>query len=180
MCVCVCVCVCVYRAFHNVLWDYKNLLWENCRTCIYKTCTDRKNNSKTFFPVICFSSWFTFLPLGDASVCSEKMATQGEKSFCVLEYHTSKSVVTVQHAFRAKYAKEPPTDKTIRVWYKQFTETGCLWSSDKNWCTQVDACVARTWIPYRCLPCHPWCKYRTSLVVKKKLFQFSCGCEQFH
>ena len=30
------------------------------------------------------------------SVCSEKMAAQGEKSFCVLEYHTSKYVVTVQ------------------------------------------------------------------------------------
>ena len=54
------------------------------------------------------------------------MAALGEKSFCVLEYHTSKSVVTVQRAFRAKYAKDPPTDKTIRAWYKQFTETGCL------------------------------------------------------
>ena len=36
------------------------------------------------------------------SVCSEKMAAPGEKSFCVLEYHMSKSVVTVQRAFRAK------------------------------------------------------------------------------
>ena len=52
------------------------------------------------------------------------MAAPGEKSFCVLEYHESKSVVTVQRAFRAKYAKDPPTDKTIRAWYKQFTETG--------------------------------------------------------
>jgi len=50
------------------------------------------------------------------------MATPGEKSFCVLEYHMSKSVVTVQHAFRAKYAKDPPKDKTICAWYKQFTE----------------------------------------------------------
>ena len=33
------------------------------------------------------------------------------------------SVVTVLRAFRAK---DPPTDKTIRAWYKQFTETGCL------------------------------------------------------
>ena len=33
------------------------------------------------------------------------MAAPGEKSFCVLEYYTSKSVVTVQRAFRAKYAK---------------------------------------------------------------------------
>jgi hypothetical protein len=54
------------------------------------------------------------------------MDAPGEKSFCVLEYHTSKSVVTVQRAFRAKYAEDPPTDKTIHVWYKQFTETGCL------------------------------------------------------
>ena len=54
------------------------------------------------------------------------MVVPGEKSFCVLEYHKSKSVVIVQRAFGAKYAKEPPTDKTIRAWYKQFTETGCL------------------------------------------------------
>ena len=37
-------------------------------------------------------------------MCSEKMAAPGEKSFCVLEYHTSKSVVTVQRAFLAKYS----------------------------------------------------------------------------
>jgi hypothetical protein len=54
------------------------------------------------------------------------MAAPGQKSFCVLEYHTSKSVVTVQRAFCAKCAKDPPTDKIIRAWYKQFTETGCL------------------------------------------------------
>jgi len=54
------------------------------------------------------------------------MAALREKSFCVLEYHTSKSVVTVQRAFRTKYAKDPPTDKTIHAWCKQFTETGCL------------------------------------------------------
>jgi len=35
-------------------------------------------------------------------------------------------VVTVQRAFREKYAKEPPTDETIRAWYKQFSDTGCL------------------------------------------------------
>jgi len=54
------------------------------------------------------------------------MAAPREKSFCVLEYRTSKSVVTVNRAFREKYAQDPPTDKTIRAWYKQFTETGCL------------------------------------------------------
>ena len=66
-----------------------------------------EGTTHTFFfpPVCCLSSELTFLPLGDASVCSEKMAATGEKSFCVLEYHKSKSVVTVQRAFRAKYAK---------------------------------------------------------------------------
>ena len=44
--------------------------------------------------------------LGDASVCSEKMAPPGEKSFCVLVYHTSKSMFTVQRAFRAKYSSQ--------------------------------------------------------------------------
>jgi len=57
-----------------------------------------------FSPVSRFSSWFIFLPLGDTSVCSEKMAAPGEKWFCVLEYHTSKSVVTVQRAFCSKYS----------------------------------------------------------------------------
>jgi len=55
------------------------------------------------------------MPLGDASVCSEKMVAPGEKSSCVLEYHTSKSVVTVQRALRAKYAKNSPASKTIRA-----------------------------------------------------------------
>jgi transposase len=49
-----------------------------------------------------------------------------ERRRFVLEYHTSKSVVTVQRAFRAKYANDPPTDKTIRAWYKQFAKTGSL------------------------------------------------------
>jgi hypothetical protein len=39
--------------------------------------------------------------------------------------------------------------------------------------------VARTWILYRCMPCHPWCTHRTFLVVKN-LLKFSSGCEQFH
>ena len=71
-------------------------------------------------------------------MCSEKMAAPGEKSFRVLEYHTSKSVVTVKRAFRAKYTKDPPTDKTIGAWYKQFTETGCL-------CKQKAPMLTREW-----------------------------------
>jgi hypothetical protein len=63
-----------------------------------------------------------------------KWPLRGKKSFCVLEYHTSKSVVTVQRTFRAKYAKDPPTGKTIPAWYKQCTENGYR-------CTHIDSCV---------------------------------------
>jgi len=55
-----------------------------------------------------------------------KWPLQGKKSFCVLKYHICKSVVIVQRAFCAKCTKDPPTDKTICAWHKQFTETGCL------------------------------------------------------
>jgi len=27
----------------------------------------------------------------------------------------------------------------------------------------VNACVARMWIPYQCVPCHPWCTLRKYL-----------------
>ena len=37
-------------AFHNVLRDYKHLLQEIRTERIYETCTDRRNNSKFFFP----------------------------------------------------------------------------------------------------------------------------------
>ena len=68
-----------------------------------------------------------------------KWPLRGEVVLCVGISH-SKSVVTVQCAFRAKYAKDPPTDKTIREWYKQGTDH-C--SSDDYRYTHVDACVAR-------------------------------------
>jgi len=44
-----------------------------------------------------------------------KWPLRGEKSFCVLEYHTSKSVVTVQRVFRAKCAKVfvPPLPRAL-------------------------------------------------------------------
>ena len=91
----------------------------------------------------------------------------------MLEYHTGKSVVTVQRAFRAKYAKVPPTDKTIRAWYKQFTENGC-----------IDApMLTRVWqeLEYRIDVCRVTVVHTLNISsCQKKLFQCSCGCEQFH
>jgi hypothetical protein len=103
--------------------------------------------------------------LGDVTVCSEKMATLGEKSFCVLKYHTSKSVVTVQRVFCAKYAKDPTTDKTIHVWCKQFTETGCLCkqkSSGHPLTTEDD--VEQVWTSFLHIPKISSCQKKIFLI----------------
>jgi hypothetical protein len=62
---------------------------------------------------------------GSATVC-EKMATVHEKVFCVLQFLRCESVVTVQREFRRRYAVDPPGAQSIRRWYRQFEETGCL------------------------------------------------------
>jgi hypothetical protein len=68
--------------------------------------------TEIFFPSTLF---FIVVHISAARRC-ECMQTENGRSggevVRVLEYHTSKSVVTVQRAFRAKYAKDPPTDKT--------------------------------------------------------------------
>ena len=85
---------------------------------------------------------------------------------CVATSH-SKSVVTVQRAFPAKYAKDPTTDKTIRACYKQFTETECLHKLKATMRGKNLNIVSM------CEPCHPWCTHRTSIVVKSKNNFFS-------
>jgi hypothetical protein len=45
----------------------------------------------------------------------------------------------------------------------------CLWARILQ---HVDACVARTWISYRCVLCHPWWIHRPSLVGKNNFFSF--------
>ena len=65
------------------------------------------------------------------------MAALGEKLFCVWEYHMSKSVVTVQRAFCAKYAKDLPADKTMPKGTDHY-------SCEEYRCTHVNSCVART------------------------------------
>jgi hypothetical protein len=55
------------------------------------------------------------------------MATSGEhKSFYVLDFHVNKSVVSVQRHFRTKFGTDTPSSKSIRKWYLQFQDTGCI------------------------------------------------------
>ena len=55
-----------------------------------------------------------------------KMVPQQEKAFCVLRFEASRSVITVQREFRARFRKDAPQRKNIIRWYRQFVETGCL------------------------------------------------------
>ena len=47
--------------------------------------------------------------------------TVNKKAFCVLEFAKTESIVTVQRRFQIMYHTEPPTDKTIREWYMNFS-----------------------------------------------------------
>jgi hypothetical protein len=69
----------------------------------------------------------TLVPLPSTRRQLRKMETSGEhKSFCVLAFHVNKSAVSVQRHFRTKFGTDPPSDKSIRKWYLQFQDTGCI------------------------------------------------------
>ena len=54
------------------------------------------------------------------------MASPQQKTFCVLEFAKTNSVVMVQRAFRRRFDINPPSPKNIRRWFRQFQESGCL------------------------------------------------------
>ena len=103
----------------------KMYYWKNV-VHVYTKPEQIEGTTEIFFPSTLFVIVVHISAARRCGVSSEKIAAPWETSFCVLEYHTSKSVVTVQGAVRAKYAKDPHTDKTICAWYKQFTESWCL------------------------------------------------------
>ena len=56
-----------------------------------------------------------------------KMAlTSQQRGWCVLEFHKTNSVVTVQRAFKSKFNVDPPTNKSILKWHRNFIERGCI------------------------------------------------------
>jgi hypothetical protein len=101
----------------------------------------------------------------------KKMAGPGEKSFSVFEYHTSKSVVTVQRVFRAKNAKDPPTDKTILAWYKQMQQWRISIHTYWRVCGK-NLNIVSMWAMSSVVHTSNISSYQTNL------FQFSCGYEQ--
>jgi hypothetical protein len=55
-----------------------------------------------------------------------KMASRPEKAFSALSFHETKSVVTVERQFGRKYGKSPPSQPSIRAWYKPCVTNGCV------------------------------------------------------
>lgn len=57
---------------------------------------------------------------------SANMLTGQHKAFCVLRFSKCESIIAVKRDFRRRYGIDAPTTQSIRRWYKQFEETGCL------------------------------------------------------
>jgi len=101
------------------------------------------------------------------------MATPVEKSFCVLQYHTSKSgycaacilckvrKVTLPHDLADLKAQIIAALKNIDA-----PMLTCVWQELEY---HIDVCRDT-----------PGAHIGQVQLSKKKLFQFSCGCEQFH
>ena len=52
------------------------------------------------------------------------MASTQQKAFCVLQFESCKSVVTVIRAFRRQFYRDPLNSNNIRRWHNQFATTG--------------------------------------------------------
>jgi len=59
-------------------------------------------------------------------VSVSKMASHKEKDFCVLGLEVTRSVITVQRDFRARFRKDATHRNNITRWYRQFVVTGCF------------------------------------------------------
>ena len=62
----------------------------------------------------------------DSNIWLVNMWMGVEKSFFVLEYARTNSIILVQRHFRDRFHKNAPTDETIKQWYETFEKTGCL------------------------------------------------------
>jgi len=58
--------------------------------------------------------------------------TSQQRSWCVLEFHKTNSVVTVQCAFKLKFNVNLPTNKSILKWHRNFIERGCICDQRKG------------------------------------------------
>jgi hypothetical protein len=65
------------------------------------------------------------------------MATQTEKAFCVLEFHSTKSVTTVQQGFWRKFHKNPPCVNSFETGITDFKISSAASAKTKVQARQV-------------------------------------------
>jgi len=58
--------------------------------------------------------------------------TSQQHGWCVLEFHKTNSVVTVKRAFKRKFNVDPPANKSILKWHRNFIERGCICNQRKD------------------------------------------------
>jgi hypothetical protein len=58
--------------------------------------------------------------------------TSKQRGWCVLEFHKTNIVVTVQRAFKRKFNVDPPTNKSILKWQRNLIERGCIFYQKKG------------------------------------------------
>jgi hypothetical protein len=138
--------------------------------CVFRKAISQSSNSSLLLVL-----------LASARSQLRKMATSGEhKAFCVLDFHTNKSVVSVQRHFRFKFGRDAPSGKSIRKWYPQFQDRGCICnrkstgrpSIGEEAVERVRATFARslggTWVPAWCVPCYAWSAHWKFVIFLKE------------
>ena len=73
---------------------------------------------------------FNFPACRQRAVKCKMALTSQQRSWCVLEFHKTNSVVIVQRAFKLKFNVDPPTNKSILKWHRNFIERG--WICDQR------------------------------------------------
>jgi len=60
------------------------------------------------------------------------MALTSQQCWCMLEFHKTNIVVTVQRALKRKFNVDPPANKSILKWNRNFIERGYICDQKKG------------------------------------------------
>jgi hypothetical protein len=118
------------------------------------------------------SSWFHCVPCGFTWFCYVRPAILNNSTKLRLFYEAKSSSASQEIP---PHFMEPACSLLFSAYTGRFITFSVITNIYNKKTTHAStrcACVARTWISYQCVPCHPWCTQWTSLVVKKNYFSF--------
>jgi hypothetical protein len=118
------------------------------------------------------SSWFHCVPYGFMWFCYIRPAILNNSTKLRLFYEAKSSSASQEIP---PYFMEPASSLLFSAYtghFITFSMITNIYNKKTTHTSKCCTCGARTWISYRCVPCHPWCTQRTSLVVKKTISVF--------